>query len=140
MFAMLRLVLFEDLQAAGGKGGGCYILSTTMSGRNFQLQQPCTKHLSWSISQCNVLCCASQISKLLGAKVVAVTSGADKAAYLKQLGADTVVDTAAPAAAGERLHKLIAAAAPKGGYASLVLYHKRSAAANAVQCLQEGAE
>jgi NADPH-dependent curcumin reductase CurA len=55
-----------------------------------------------------------QISKLLGAKVVAVTSGADKAAYLKQLGADAVVDTAAPASAGQRLHKLIAAAAPKG--------------------------
>ncbi|KAF6260847.1 hypothetical protein COO60DRAFT_838483 [Scenedesmus sp. NREL 46B-D3] len=56
---------------------------------------------------------AVQISKLLGARVVAVTSGADKAAYLRQLGADAVVDTAAPAAAGQRLHKLIAAAAPK---------------------------
>ncbi|WIA34847.1 hypothetical protein OEZ86_013145 [Tetradesmus obliquus] len=57
---------------------------------------------------------AVQISKLLGARVVAVTSGADKAAYLAQLGADAVVDTAAPAAAGQRLHKLVAAAAPKG--------------------------
>jgi NADPH:quinone reductase-like Zn-dependent oxidoreductase len=55
-----------------------------------------------------------QISKLLGARVVAVTSGADKASYLQQLGADAVVDTAAPAAAGQRLHKLVAAAAPKG--------------------------
>jgi NADPH:quinone reductase-like Zn-dependent oxidoreductase len=59
---------------------------------------------------CLVLYC--QISKLLGARVVAVTSGADKATYLKQLGADAVVDTAA--AAGQRLHKQIAAAAPKG--------------------------
>jgi NADPH-dependent curcumin reductase CurA len=63
----------------------------------------------------------TQISKLLGAKVVAVTSGADKVSYLKQIGADAVVDTAAPAAAGQRLHKLIAAAAPKGGYACHVL-------------------
>lgn len=55
-----------------------------------------------------------QISKLLGARVVAVTRGQDKAAYLQRLGADAVIDTAAPAAAGQRLHKLAAAAAPKG--------------------------
>ena len=58
--------------------------------------------------------CHVQISKLLGARVVAVTRGADKAAYLQRLGADAVIDTSAPAAAGQRLHKLVAAAAPKG--------------------------
>lgn len=57
---------------------------------------------------------AVQISKLLGARVVAVTKGADKAAYLQRLGADAVIDTAAAAATGQRLHKLVAAAAPKG--------------------------
>eukprot|EP00775_Hariotina_reticulata_P012009 gene12009-12153_t len=57
---------------------------------------------------------AVQISKLLGARVVAVTAGGDKAAYLKRLGADDVIDTAAPGAQGKKLHKLIAAAAPKG--------------------------
>jgi len=31
------------------------------------------------------------ISKLLGARVVAVTAGVDKAAYLKRLGADDVI-------------------------------------------------
>jgi NADPH:quinone reductase-like Zn-dependent oxidoreductase len=56
-----------------------------------------------------------QISKLLGARVVAVTRGQDKAAYLQRLGADAVIDIAAPAAEGQRLHKLLAAAAPKGG-------------------------
>lgn len=55
-----------------------------------------------------------QISKLLGARVVAVTRGADKAAYLQCLGADAIIDTAAAGAAGQRLHKLVAAAAPKG--------------------------
>jgi D-arabinose 1-dehydrogenase-like Zn-dependent alcohol dehydrogenase len=55
-----------------------------------------------------------QISKLLGARVVAVTAGVDKAAYLKRLGADDVIDTASPEAQGQKLHKLIAAAAPKG--------------------------
>jgi hypothetical protein len=56
----------------------------------------------------------SQISKLLGARVVAVTRGADKAAYLQRLGAVAVIDTAAAGAAGQRLHKLVAAAAPNG--------------------------
>jgi hypothetical protein len=55
-----------------------------------------------------------QIGKLLGARVVAVTSGAAKADYLRSLGADAVVDAAA-APAGAPLHKLIKAAAPKGG-------------------------
>lgn len=54
-----------------------------------------------------------QISKLLGAHVVAVTSGATKSAYLKQLGADVVIDMAA-AAPGVPLHKLVKQAAPKG--------------------------
>ena len=55
---------------------------------------------------------AVQLSKLLGARVVAVTRGKEKAAYLTRLGADAVVDT--EAATGQRLHKLVAAAAPKG--------------------------
>jgi D-arabinose 1-dehydrogenase-like Zn-dependent alcohol dehydrogenase len=55
-----------------------------------------------------------QISKLLGARVVAVTRGTDKAAFLQRLGADAVIDTAAAGPAGQRLHKLVAAAAPKG--------------------------
>ena len=53
---------------------------------------------------------AVQIGKLLGARVVAVTAGADKAAYLRSLGADAVVDTAAVAAAA-----VAAAAAASGG-------------------------
>jgi len=46
--------------------------------------------------------------------VVAVTSGVAKAAYLKDLGADAVIDAAA-ATKEAPLHKLIRAAAPKGG-------------------------
>jgi len=57
--------------------------------------------------------------------VVAVTRGQDKAAYLQRLGADAVIDTAAPAAAGQRLHKLVAAAAPKGESHLVTLCHKR---------------
>ncbi|GBF97766.1 quinone oxidoreductase [Raphidocelis subcapitata] len=56
---------------------------------------------------------AVQIGKLVGARVVAVTSGAAKADYLRGLGADAVVDAAA-APKGTPLHKLIRAAAPKG--------------------------
>eukprot|EP00878_Enallax_costatus_P026501 GHUV01028443.1.p1 GENE.GHUV01028443.1~~GHUV01028443.1.p1 ORF type:complete len:293 (+),score=92.02 GHUV01028443.1:330-1208(+) len=55
---------------------------------------------------------AVQISKVLGARVVAVTSGANKVEYLKAIGADAVVDTAV--AGGQKLHKQIAAVAPKG--------------------------
>jgi hypothetical protein len=62
MFAMLRLALFGDLQAAGVKGGGCYILSTTMSGRNFQLSTSAALHeapqLVYISVQCFVLCIA----------------------------------------------------------------------------------
>lgn len=64
----------------------------------------------------------TQISKLLGARVVAVTRGADKAAYLQRLGADAVIDTAAAGAAGQRLYKLVAAAAPKGELYMPMLY------------------
>lgn len=59
-----------------------------------------------------------QISKVLGARVVAVTSGSDKVEYLKSLGADAVVDTAEGAARGQKLHKMIAAVAPKGNLLS----------------------
>jgi NADPH-dependent curcumin reductase CurA len=62
-------------------------------------------------------CCANysclQIGKLVGARVIAVTSGAAKADYLRGLGADAVVDAAA-APEGAPLHKLIRAVAPKG--------------------------
>lgn len=64
---------------------------------------------------------AVQIGKIIGARVVAVTSGATKAEYLRGLGADDVIDAAAAAASlgpkgagGPPLHKLIRAAAPKG--------------------------
>ncbi|KAI8473312.1 MAG: hypothetical protein J3K34DRAFT_411610 [Monoraphidium minutum] len=57
---------------------------------------------------------AVQIGKLVGARVIAVTSGAAKADYLRGLGSDAVVDAAA-APPGTPLHKLIRAAAPKGG-------------------------
>ncbi|KIY97737.1 hypothetical protein MNEG_10225 [Monoraphidium neglectum] len=57
---------------------------------------------------------AVQIGKLVGARVIAVTSGAAKADYLRGLGADAVVDAAA-APEGAPLHKLIRAVAPKGG-------------------------
>lgn len=50
----------------------------------------------------------------MGAKVIAVTSGAAKAEYLRGLGADAVIDAAA-VPAGTPLHKAIKAAAPKGG-------------------------
>lgn len=56
---------------------------------------------------------AVQIGKLVGAHVVAVTSGAAKVEYLRGLGADAVVDAAA-APEGVPLHKLIRAAAAKG--------------------------
>jgi hypothetical protein len=55
----------------------------------------------------------SQIGKIVGARVVAVTSGATKAEFLRGLGADAVVDAAA-APPGTPLHKLIKAVAPKG--------------------------
>lgn len=54
-----------------------------------------------------------QIAKLLGAKVVAVDLGPDKAAFLRSQGADVVVD-ASQASKERPLHKMIKAAAPQG--------------------------
>jgi NADPH:quinone reductase-like Zn-dependent oxidoreductase len=52
---------------------------------------------------------------LLGARVVAVTRGADKAAYLLRLGAAEVVDMGEGDPALP-LHKRLRAVAPKGGW------------------------
>ncbi|MEW5301471.1 MAG: hypothetical protein WDW36_004330 [Sanguina aurantia] len=56
---------------------------------------------------------AVQISKLLGATVVAVVSSPEKAAFLRQQGADVVIDSSA-ATATAPLASLIKQAAPKG--------------------------
>lgn len=58
--------------------------------------------------------CLLQIGVLLGARVVAVTRGADKAAYLRRLGAAEVVDMG-EGDPGVPLHKRLRAVAPKGG-------------------------
>lgn len=58
-----------------------------------------------------------QISKLLGARVVAVVSSPEKAAFLKQQGADEVIDSST-ATSTSPLASLIKQAAPKGGCAS----------------------
>ncbi|KAK9818978.1 hypothetical protein WJX81_001512 [Elliptochloris bilobata] len=56
---------------------------------------------------------AVQIAKVMGARVVAVCRGSAKAAALRALGADAVVDTAA-AGKDVPLRQLIKAAAPQG--------------------------
>jgi NADPH:quinone reductase-like Zn-dependent oxidoreductase len=55
-----------------------------------------------------------QIGVLMGARVVAVTRGADKASYLRRLGAAQVVDMG-EGDPGVPLHKRLRAVAPKGG-------------------------
>lgn len=54
-----------------------------------------------------------QIAKLLGARVVAVDLGPDKANFLRSQGADAVID-AGQATKEQPLHKMIKSAAPKG--------------------------
>ncbi|KAG2491901.1 hypothetical protein HYH03_009853 [Edaphochlamys debaryana] len=57
---------------------------------------------------------AVQLSRLAGARVVAVAAGKAKADFLKAQGADAVIDTEAVAASGRALHVAIREAAPKG--------------------------
>uniref|UniRef100_A0A7S0S512 Enoyl reductase (ER) domain-containing protein n=1 Tax=Chlamydomonas leiostraca TaxID=1034604 RepID=A0A7S0S512_9CHLO len=56
---------------------------------------------------------AVQIAKVIGAKVIAVTQGAQKCDFLRQQGADAVIDTSTMSKE-QPLHKLIKAHAPKG--------------------------
>lgn len=68
--------------------------------------QPCEDAAA---AACTQHCCpAAQIAKVMGARVVAVCRGDTKAAALRALGADAVVDTAA-AGKDVPLRKLIKA-------------------------------
>ncbi|GLC40695.1 hypothetical protein PLESTB_000031800 [Pleodorina starrii] len=57
---------------------------------------------------------ALQLARLAGARVVAVAAGPAKAAFLRDQGADAVLDSEELAAGGTPLHKALRAAAPKG--------------------------